>query len=184
MKRKFTVMATAVLLSSSILFSSCIGSFTLFHKVLDWNQSVGDKWINELVFLALCVVPVYEIAWFIDGVVLNSIEFWTGDNPASADVQVKQVETVNGLVTITTDANGHKIQKEGSDEIVEFRFNKAENSWSLDAMGQSTPLVQFTNDNQAKVYLADGSTMTVSADQAGVLALKKAIGNAAFFANK
>ncbi|GHT89350.1 membrane protein [Bacteroidia bacterium] len=176
-------MATAVLMSSSILFSSCIGSFTLFHKVLSWNQSVGDKWINELVFLALCVVPVYEIAWLIDGVVLNSIEFWTGENPASADAQVKQVETANGLVTITTDANGHKIQKEGSDEIVEFNFNKEENSWSLNAMGTTTPLVQFTADNQAKVYLADGSTMTVSTDQAGVLALKQVIGNA-YFANK
>ncbi|GHT40294.1 membrane protein [Bacteroidia bacterium] len=177
-------MATAVLLSSSVLFSSCIGSFTLSRKVLAWNQSVGDQWINELIFVALAVVQVYTISVLIDGVVLNSIEFWTGENPASADVQVKQVETKNGLVTITTDANGHKIQKEGSDEIVEFRFNKAENSWSLEALGETTPLVQFTGENQAKVYLADGSTMTVTTDQAGVLALRQALGNAAFFANK
>jgi hypothetical protein len=184
MKRKFTVMATAVLLSSSIMFSSCIGSFTLFNKVLSWNQSVGDKWINELVFLVLWAVPVYEIAFFIDGVVLNSIEFWTGENPASAEVQVKQVETKNGLVTITKDANGYQLQKEGDEEIVEFRFNKAENSWSLEAMGETTPLLQFTGENQAKVYLADGSTMTVTTDQAGVLALKQALDNAAFFAGK
>jgi hypothetical protein len=184
MKRKFTVMATAVLLSSSVLFSSCIGSFALFHKVLSWNQSVGDKWVNELMFLVLCVVPVYEIAWLIDGVVLNSIEFWTGENPASADVQVKQIETEKGLFTITTDANGHKIQKAGSDEIVEFRFNSEENSWSLEAMGQTTQLLQFTGENQAKVYLADGSTMTVSTDQAGVLALRQVVGNGAYFANK
>lgn len=174
----------AVLLSSSIMFSSCVGSFALFHKVLDWNQSVGDKWVNELVFLALCVVPVYEIAWFIDGVVLNSIEFWTGDNPASADVQVKQIETENGLFTITTDARGHKIQKEGNDEIVEFRFNKAENSWSLEAMGETTPLLQFVGNNQAKVYLADGSTTTVSTDRAGVVALRQIMDNKTYFANK
>lgn len=184
MKKKFSVMATAVLLSFSVMFSSCIGSFTLFNKVLSWNQSMGDKWVNELVFIALCVVPVYQIAWTIDAVVLNSIEFWTGENPASADVQVKQINTENGLITVTTDAEGHKLQKEGSDEIVAFRFNKEENSWLLEAGGQSTPVLQFTGDNQAKVYLADGSTMTVSTDQAGVLALRQVVHNRAYFAGK
>ncbi|GHT72184.1 membrane protein [Bacteroidia bacterium] len=184
MKRKFTVMATAIVLSSSILFSSCIGSFTLFHKVLSWNKSVGDKWVNELVFLVLCAVPVYEIAWAIDALVLNSIEFWTGSNPASSDVQTKKIETENGTFTITTDANGHKIQKEGSDEIVEFRFNQEENSWSVEAMGQTTPLLKFMDNNQAEVYLADGSTMTVSMDQAGAFALKQVIEGKAYFANK
>jgi hypothetical protein len=184
MKRKFAVMATAVLLSSSILFNSCIGSFGLFNKVLNWNQSVGDKWVNELVFLVLCIVPVYEIAWFIDGVILNTIEFWTGDNPISADVKVKQVETENGLFTITTDANGHKIQKAGSDEVVEFRFNKEENNWSLAMNDQVTPLVQFIDNDHANVFLADGSTMTVTTDQAGVLALRQVVENKAYFAAK
>jgi hypothetical protein len=53
-----------------------------------------------------------------------------GDNPV-AGVQTKQVETENGLFTITSDADGHKIQKDGSDEVVEFRFNKEENSWKM-----------------------------------------------------
>ncbi|MDR3266096.1 MAG: DUF3332 domain-containing protein [Tannerella sp.] len=177
MKRKFAVIATIVALSSSILFSSCLGSFVLLNRLVTWNKSVDDDWVNELVFLALCIVPVYEVALFIDSVVLNSIEFWTGDNPAQAGVQTQQIETENGLYTITTDANGHKIQKAGSDEIVEFRFNKDENSWSLVAMDEVTPLFQFVGDNQAKVYLADGSTMTVSLDQAGLMAFRQVAGN-------
>jgi hypothetical protein len=184
MKRKFTVMATAVLLSSSILFSSCIGSFSLFNKLLSWNKSVGDKWINELAFVVLCIVPAYEIAWFIDAVVLNSIEFWTGDNPASAEVKVKELDTENGHFTITTGANGHKIQKDGSDEVVEFRFNKEENSWSLAVEDKVTPLFQFVGEDQAMVYLADGSTMTVGLNQAGLMALRQVIGNKAYFAAK
>jgi hypothetical protein len=184
MKKKFMVMATAVLLSSSIMFSSCIGSFGLFHKVLSWNQSVGEKFVNELVFLVLCIVPVYPVAWFLDSVILNSIEFWTGDNPVTADIQTKQIETEKGIFMVTTDANGHKIQKQGSDEIVEFRFNAAEKTWSMDAMGQSTTLLQFTGENQAQVYMADGSTMTVSTDKAGVFALRQVINNNAYFAVK
>jgi len=184
MKRKFTVMSTVVLLSSAIMFNSCIGSFSLFNKLSAWNQTVDeDKWVNELVFFALAAVQVYTVALLADAFVLNSIEFWTGSNPVTAD-QTKQVETENGLFTITTSADGHKIQSEESGEMVEFRFNKEENSWSLEAMGETTPLLQFVGDNQAEVYLADGSTMTVTVDQAGVWALKQVVENKAFFAVK
>jgi hypothetical protein len=176
-------MATAIVLSSSILFSSCIGSFSLTNKLFAWNKSVEGKWVNELVFIALTVIQVYTVSVVIDGVILNSIEFWIGSNP-SADVKVKQVETENGLFTITTDATGHKIQKEGTDEIVAFRFNPEENSWALEAMEETTPILKFTGEKQAMVYLADGSTMTVSTDQAGVLALRQVIENKAYFANK
>jgi hypothetical protein len=183
MKKKVRVMATAIFLGSSILFSSCIGSFGLTNKLFSWNKSIGEKWVNELVFIALGGLQVYSVAVAIDVLVLNTVEFWTGSNP-SADVQVKKVETEKGLFTITTDANGHKIQKEETGEIVEFRFNGEENSWALEAMGQTTPLLKFVGENQAMVYLADGSTMTVSMDQAGVFALQQVIENKAYFASR
>jgi hypothetical protein len=183
MKRKFTVMATAILLSGSVLFSSCIGSFSLFNKLLKWNHTAGDQWVNELLYVLLWVVPAYEVSVIIDGLVLNTIEFWSGENPIDT-TQIKQVKTENGTFSITTDANGHKIQKEGSDEVVEFRFNKEENSWSLAANGIETPLFQYIDDQQAKVYLADGSTMTVRLDQAGIMAFKQVVEHKAYFAGK
>lgn len=177
------VVGTALLLSSSILFTSCIGSFGLFNRLLSWNKSVGDKWVNELVFILLCIVPAYEIAWAIDILVLNTIEFWTDSNPA-LEAQVKEVETENGLITITTDANGHKIQKAGSEEVVEFRFNEDEKSWSIVAEEEETKLFSMVNEAEAMVYLADGSTMTISADQAGLFALEQVVKSKAYFANK
>jgi hypothetical protein len=139
--------------------------------------------VNELIFIALAVFQVYSVSLFIDAAIMNSIEFWSGENPI-AGTQTKQVETENGIFNITSDENGHKIQKEGTDEIVEFRFNKGENSWSLEAMGETTPLLQFTGENQAMVYLSDGSTMTVSTDRAGVMALRQVVENKAYFAAK
>ncbi|MDH8701728.1 hypothetical protein M2138_001077 [Dysgonomonadaceae bacterium PH5-43] len=184
MKRKFTVLATVALLSSSILFSSCIGSFGLFNKLLSWNKSVdSEKWVNELVFFALAAVQVYTIAYAVDALVLNSIEFWTGENPI-AEAKVQTVEVEDALYTITTDENGHKIQKEDSDEVIGFIFNKEDNSWSLDAMDQTTPLLKFVGEDHAMVYLNDGSTMTVSVDQAGVYALKQVVENKSYFATK
>ena len=181
MKQKFSVIAMVTLLSSTLLLSSCIGSFNLTQKLYSWNKSAGDKLVNELVFIVL--TPVYCVAIVTDALVLNSIEFWTDENPIAA-TETKQIETKDGFYTITTDANGHKIQKEGSEEIVEFIFNKEENSWSLNAMGIVTPLIQFEDNNQATVYLADGSTMTTSIDRAGVLALRQVVENKTYFAKK
>jgi hypothetical protein len=62
--------------------SACFGSFNLTRKVYAFNQSVSeDKWVQELVFLAFAIVPIYEVAGALDALIINSIEFWTGDNP-------------------------------------------------------------------------------------------------------
>jgi hypothetical protein len=89
MKKNFKLVA--VLLSVSLMLSSCIGSFNLTNKVKAWNEGLGDKFVNELVFIALHVVPVYEIAIFIDAVVLNSVEFWTGDKLVAEPGETKVV---------------------------------------------------------------------------------------------
>ncbi|MDR0412816.1 MAG: DUF3332 domain-containing protein [Dysgonamonadaceae bacterium] len=183
MKKKIVLVTTAVLLSFSVLFSSCIGSFGLTNKLFAWNKSTGEKWVNELVFFALAGIQVYTVSLIIDGLFLNSIEFWTGSNP-TADVQVKKLETKDGQFCITTDSKGHKIQKEGTGEILEFCFNAEENSWALETMGETIPLLKFAGGNEAIVYLADGSTMTVSMDEAGVFALRQAVERKAFFASK
>ena len=59
-KIKFTPLC--FLLSGSILFSSCIGSFKLFNNLKEWNQGVSDKFVNELIFLAFHIVSIYPIA--------------------------------------------------------------------------------------------------------------------------
>src|SRR5580692_4347566 len=70
--------------------SACFGSFNLTRKLWGWNKGVSsEKFVRELVFLGLNVVPVYSIAGFIDVVVTNSIEFWTGTNPVSMSSTIK-----------------------------------------------------------------------------------------------
>ena len=77
MKRNKMFLVAAVL-SGSLLFSSCVGSFGLFNRLTTWNQSLGNKFVNELVFLAFNIVPVYGVAYLADALVINSIEFWSG----------------------------------------------------------------------------------------------------------
>ena len=88
-KGKLTLVAA--ILSGSLLFSSCVGSFGLFNRLSSWNQGVGTKFVNELVFLAFNIVPVYGVAYLADALVINSIEFWSGSNPMANVGDVKKV---------------------------------------------------------------------------------------------
>lgn len=74
--------ALAGILGLGLMQSSCIGPTNAFHNVLKWNQEFSqEKWVNELVFLGLNIVPVYPLAYLGDIVIFNSIEFWGGENP-------------------------------------------------------------------------------------------------------
>lgn len=75
----FATVAVGVLASTG-----CIGSFTLSRKVYSWNTGVSpDKFVQELVFIGMLVVPVYEVALLADGIFANTVEFWTGSNPVA-----------------------------------------------------------------------------------------------------
>ena len=95
MKKKSLTLLVAATLASSVLFSSCIGSFGLSNKLLDWNRNIDSKFVNELVFVAFWIVPVYEISALADILVLNSIEFWSGSNPVADAGTVKTIETTS-----------------------------------------------------------------------------------------
>jgi len=74
-----------VLLAAVLLTAGCYGSFSLTRKLWRWNGDVSrDRWGQEAVFLGLNIIPVYLVSTIIDGIVLNSVEFWGGKNPAVA----------------------------------------------------------------------------------------------------
>ena len=81
----------------------CFGNFELTQKVWRFNRDVDDdKWVQEIVFLLLAIVPIYGGAAILDVVVFNSFEFWTGDNPVMASNGDRQViETEQGEVVLT-----------------------------------------------------------------------------------
>ena len=91
--KKTKLVAASLLMSGSILFSSCIGSFGLWNQLKSWNQGISNKFVNEIVFFAFHVIPVYEVCYLADVLVLNSIEFWSGSNPLA---EVGTVRTVEG----------------------------------------------------------------------------------------
>ena len=102
---------TAALLALSLTATSCLGSFSLTKKVMAWNNQVGSKFVNELVFVAFWIVPVYEITELSDILVINSIEFWSGANPVTAST--KQIVGSDGTkYLVIYDGKSYTIKSE------------------------------------------------------------------------
>ena len=141
MKAKIKILA--LILGATIFLNSCIGSFTLTNKVYDWNNRVGDKYVNELVFLILVILPVYEATFIIDGILLNSIEFWTGDNPLAMEEgkSQKQVVSIKGhKIEITASKNTFNLKHltgKHAGENAQLIFNETKSSWELHTNGET-----------------------------------------------
>jgi hypothetical protein len=165
MKKNFKLVA--VLLSMSLMLSSCIGSFNLTNKVKDWNEGLGNKFVNELVFIGMHIIPVYPLTLLADGVVLNTIEFWTGSSAISKKENgTKIVKNQKGEnVAVTSCADGYVISN-GAEEL-KLQFNEADNSWSVEYNNTVNKLISIDGDN-AQLYMLNGETMNVTLDEAGV----------------
>lgn len=181
MKKRFFSVA-GIALAGTLLFSSCIGSFNLSKKILAWNQTIDNKFVNEVVFVALWIVPVYEISILADILVINSIEFWSGNNPVEAGI-VKNVQGENGVYTVETLDNGYHIENEDGQKV-DLVYDKSSNTWSAVANGESTKIIKMEEEGKAIVYLPNGEEKEVELSNNGVLAFRQSVENSTFFAAK
>lgn len=151
----------SIALASTLLLSSCLGSFRLTNKCYTWNKSIGDKWVNELVFVGLSIIPVYEICLLADAVVFNSIEFWTGNNPVAKNTEV--IDTDNGQYLVETNENGYTITKDG--ETVQL-INE-NNVWYINQDNHKIEIFQFVDDEHILMNLGN-THKVVELSQSGV----------------
>jgi uncharacterized protein DUF3332 len=119
-------VAVAVMASFMSVTSACYGPFNLTRNVYHWNSGikgsgeVNEKWMKEVVFFGMIVIPVYILSPLIDAFIFNPIQFWTGDNPVKAtdvgsdgatrvvrlgEITMTMVESGRGT-TVTYERNG------------------------------------------------------------------------------
>ncbi len=164
---KKTFKFSALLLAATIMFSSCIGSFQLTNKIKDWNSNIGNKFVNELIFIACHIVPVYQISIFVDAVVLNSIEFWTGKQALANAGEKKIVKNSEGKnVEITAMENGYNL----NDGVTSMNlvFDEETQVWSAEYNNQTTSLIKIVDDNNAQLFLMNGDMMDITLDAEGL----------------
>jgi hypothetical protein len=104
MKGKQWVGRAIVLGMSALLLTSaagCYGRFRAMNAVYDFNRSASDNTIvRSLLMWGLIFIPVYQVAFLVDAVVLNMLDFFNGTNrvaqtqslPDGSEIQTARVD--------------------------------------------------------------------------------------------
>ena len=174
--KKMSLRAAVVLLAGSFLCSSCIGSFSLFNKYEKWQCNMtSNKYVNGIVGLILQPI-VGGVCLFVDAVVLNTIEFWTGSNPMALN-KVQAVKGQDGrYYAVKTLKDGYEV-KAPNGEITLFTHDSKTESWSITQNGVTKEIIRFNADGTIQATLQSGEKMTVSNDEAGMMQVREAVYN-------
>lgn len=166
MRKNTLTVAIVCAMMGSVMLPSCIGSFTLTNKLLAWNKQISNKFVNELVFFAFWVLPVYEVTALADLLVINSIEFWSGNNPLEASQ--KTIDTEHGVYYLLADENGYKVTTPDGN-VMNFEFDKESNSWNFSFNGgDKTEFLRRIDDNHVLVKNSIGEFVDVELSRDGV----------------
>lgn len=124
MKKKLAIIASAI---AAFALSGCIGStsnagenWACFKGVAKFNTDMrigstetANQWINAILGFfpgGIC----YGIAGFLDVIVFNTINFWTGDNPVAVTeidgVEYQLAKTSDTTATLTNMQTGESVQ--------------------------------------------------------------------------
>ncbi|WP_251622999.1 DUF3332 domain-containing protein [Odoribacter lunatus] len=162
--KKLIRQTTAVVLIASMgaLMSGCFGSFALTSKLHRWNGEVSNsKFVNELVFLGLCILPVYEIACLGDVLIFNSIEFWGGNNPIAmnaGDVEEMDVLHEGQMYKMIKKQNSLTLASAEGNDAVNFQYFPKEKAWYL-MEGENKVKVVEMKDKSVFTYLPNHKTL-------------------------
>lgn len=174
MKKTLIRVSLILTVCASLGLSSCIGSFALTKRLMAWNQTIGNKVVNELVFIAFWVLPVYEVSALADVLVINSIEFWSGDNPMACGTT--RIDGTDGQrYLVKCDGHGYDITSENDGTTVRLDFDATAQRWDVTTpAGQTYELMTFIDADHVSLPAADGTRTTVPLTADGLLAYRAA----------
>jgi hypothetical protein len=171
----------AVVVSSFMLFAGCIGSFSLTQKLYSWNEKASaNKFINTGILWVLAGVQVYSATIFIDGVILNVVEFWTGKNPMafSGSETLEKTVSTNGKIYSVTMGNSKvtigQVTGEDAGKSVTISYDKITSSFYLDDKTMGRTLLGTITGSTLRLYSPDGVVTERSLDEtAGQVAISR-----------
>ncbi len=175
------IVAAVVMGSFLTLTTACYGPFNLTRNIYHWNSNikggkeVNEKWMKEIVFFGMIIIPVYMFSALLDAFIFNSIQFWSGDSPIKAsdlgdDGQTKVAQvgdltmrwtstsegaTVtyerNGIIerraTIVSSETGYRLVNESGNTLAEVEY---EADGTLTVLDHDCRVVQRWTDDQLR----------------------------------
>ena len=169
MKKRFVALTLALAMLASFS-TACIGKMAVSGAVRELNlETVDGRWERWFLFLGLYIIPVYPFAGMADLLVVNSIEFWTGQNPVNDAEAVTPGAAQDdfSMKTFTTEDGTQVTMTHEVDDTITAVITSPE--------GETHTLVISKNDNgiffqdeQGNV-LMDTSAQHVSPELASIL---------------
>ena len=181
--KKISLKVAACLLAGSFLFSSCfVGKYALWNKYINWqNHMTSNKFVNAIVGFIL--VPIVGgLCQFVDILVLNTIEFWSGDNPLASNVgKTQQVMGKDGrYYAVKTLKNGYEV-KAPNGEVTNLIHNAENDSWSMEQNGVVKEIFRFNADGTIRANV-NGMSKDFTLNEAGVYEARMLANDGVFFA--
>jgi hypothetical protein len=145
--------------------SGCFGKFGATNALYDWNTEVSDnKWLRWLVFLVLAILPVYGLFILADVLVLNTIEFFTDDNPVSGGHVKRELPDGHSVTSTRTqdpDVVRHEVRKDGKLIRVAYVKRTGDELWLLDEQRRPLSRVRRLPDGSVELIDGDGRPLSV-----------------------
>ena len=185
MSKFFCRLVTAVALICFMgVSTACYGPFNLTRNVYHWNSNikggkeVNEKWMKEIVFFGMIIIPVYMFSALLDSFIFNSIQFWSGDNPIKAsdlsddghtkvaqvgDLTMRWTSTSEGATVtyerrgiierramIVSSATGYRLVNDKGNTLAEV---KHASDGTLTVLDQDCRVVQRWTDDQLRLLV-------------------------------
>ena len=163
MKKLFLCSA----LCATLLFTSCLGSYSAFNNLREWNDGVtSNKFLDNLIFWGLNIIPVYGLFFVGDTLIFNVIEFWSGENPIAmnegeTDTQVLAYKGNTYQMTATQNRFDIKViagEKEGN--TLAMVYTPENKTWNAVKDGELIKLSSY-KDGLMLVYMPNGETIKI-----------------------
>ncbi|MBP7509889.1 MAG: DUF3332 family protein [Prolixibacteraceae bacterium] len=167
--KRITRLISVALLAVFIIVGvfGCYGNMSLTKKVYNFNGSLGNKYVQSIVNWAFWICPVYEISMFLDYVLFNTIEFWTGSNPLAmneGEHVIKYAESPNGEYKFEISQNQIIISQPANStnkEDIVLTFDPVNNSWFMNSDGVSQQIGYLEGD-QLKLVSPSGEELSIN----------------------
>jgi hypothetical protein len=169
-RKSVTMLALGSLL---IAQTGCFGEFALTRKAYNWHDGVSNNKFVKSLLLWIPMAFAYTITAFIDAVILNLIEFWSGSNPVSmneSDYEM-QMATIKGIdykieatkdTFTTTQLNGDE-----AGEVRVMKFDRNDMTWKYsDSKVCEQPVLGFLDEqgDELRLYTDFGTIDMAAAD--------------------
>jgi hypothetical protein len=142
--------------------TGCVGSHGRTHKIYSFNKTASpDLMVQELLFLGMNIAPVYPVGGLVDAFVLNIVETFTGDDPATATSQSQLIRIGDGeQVTLIPQGRDLRIEHRiGRKTTVLTLSHSRDGTDLLDAHGQRVRRSRSTVSGAIVVEDGNGETL-------------------------